>query len=97
MACRCCVPDFYRRRSAHYVIYILVMNEEYNPYAAPKSSVLTAPVSNEGLPLASRWHRLVASFLDSLILGAIFMPAAQILFCKSGDQVWDGSAEFMLR
>ena len=23
--------------------------------------------------------------------------AAQILFCKSGDQVWDGSAEFMLR
>jgi len=50
------------------------MNEEYNPYAAPKSTVLTAPLPNEGLPLASRWHRLVASFLDSLILGVIFMP-----------------------
>ena len=23
--------------------------------------------------------------------------AAQFLFCKSGDQVWDGSAGFMLR
>lgn len=50
------------------------MNEEYNPYAAPKSSVLTASVPEEGLPLASRWHRLVASFLDSLILMVIFMP-----------------------
>ncbi len=50
------------------------MNEEYNPYAAPKSAVLTASVPEQGLLLASRWHRLVASFLDSLILMAVFLP-----------------------
>ena len=74
MACRCRAPDFYRRRSTHYVICIFVMNEEYNPYAAPKSTVLTAPVPNEGLPLASRWHRFVASFLDALILSVVVLP-----------------------
>jgi len=50
------------------------MSEEYNPYAAPKSTILTAPVPNEGLPLASRWHRFVASFLDSLILSVVVLP-----------------------
>ncbi len=30
-------------------------------------------------------------------LVVVNLGAAQILFCKSGDQVWDGSAEFMLR
>jgi uncharacterized RDD family membrane protein YckC len=50
------------------------MNEEFNPYAAPKSVVLTAPLPNQELPLASRWHRFVAAFLDSLILMAIFLP-----------------------
>lgn len=50
------------------------MNEEFNPYAAPQAAVLTAPLPDQELPLASRWHRLCASFLDSLILMAIFMP-----------------------
>ena len=50
------------------------MSEEFNPYAAPKSTVLTAPVPNEGLPLASRWHRFVASFLDALILSVVVLP-----------------------
>jgi uncharacterized RDD family membrane protein YckC len=50
------------------------MNEEFNPYAAPQSAILSAPVADQELPLASRWHRLVASLLDSLILMVIFMP-----------------------
>ncbi len=51
------------------------MSEEFNPYAAPKSVVLTAPVAESELPLASRWYRVVASFLDSLILMVVLMPA----------------------
>ncbi|MHB1078052.1 MAG: RDD family protein [Prosthecobacter sp.] len=50
------------------------MNEEFNPYAAPRSVVLTAPVPDQELPLASRWHRFVAAFLEGLILMALFMP-----------------------
>ncbi len=50
------------------------MNEEFNPYAAPKSVVLTAPATESELPLASRWYRLVASFVDSLILMVVLMP-----------------------
>jgi len=50
------------------------MNDEFNPYAAPSAAALTAPIPNQDLPLASRWHRFVASFLDGLILMAIFTP-----------------------
>ncbi len=35
--------------------------------------------------------------IDGISTVNLLHQAAQILFCKSGDQVWDGSAEFMLR
>lgn len=52
------------------------MSDEYNPYAPPKTTELSAPVTqNHDLPLASRWHRLAASLLDSIITMAFIMPA----------------------
>ncbi len=52
-------------------------------------------ISPTSLPSAA----VGAAFTQTLTSsgGASPYTAAQILFCKSGDQVWDGSAEFMLR
>jgi uncharacterized RDD family membrane protein YckC len=48
--------------------------EAFNPYAPPQATVLTAPTNDTELPLGSRWRRLVASFIDSLIMMVIVMP-----------------------
>lgn len=51
------------------------MNAEFNPYAPPKTTELSAPVAhNHDLPLAGRGHRLAASFLDSIISMAFILP-----------------------
>lgn len=49
-------------------------NEAFNPYAPPQATVLTAPMNDSALPLGSRWRRVVASFIDSLIMMVIVMP-----------------------
>ena len=51
-----------------------------------------------GIPLLNA--QASHSFVESLLFGmggAFGFSLVLILFCKSGDQVWDGSAEFMLR
>ena len=51
------------------------MNEEFNPYAAPQSETLTAPSTDDSsLPLAGRWRRVGASFIDSLIIMPVVLP-----------------------
>ena len=50
------------------------MDEEINPYVAPQSAVLSSSANDADLPLASRWHRLGAILVDSLIMAAIVIP-----------------------
>ena len=53
-----------------------------------------------GRQMSVRGHQVTLLWLANyreLVEQAGLELAAQILFCKSGDQVWDGSAEFMLR
>lgn len=50
------------------------MDETFNPYAAPQSNVIPAPVPGDALPSASRWHRFLASMLDALIIMVVVMP-----------------------
>jgi len=48
--------------------------EEQNVYSAPQSNLKDANTNESGYQLASRWARLGASIIDSLIAGAISFP-----------------------
>lgn len=50
------------------------MDENFNPYAAPQSTVLQAPESAGDYPLASRWKRFGGVMLDGLIAGIVILP-----------------------
>ena len=50
------------------------MSEPLNPYAPPQANIIPAPVDGNILPPASRWHRLLASLLDTIILMAVLLP-----------------------
>lgn len=50
------------------------MDETFNPYAAPQSNVIPAPVPGNALPSASRWHRFLATLLDTLIIMVVVTP-----------------------
>lgn len=50
------------------------MDESFNPYAAPQSSVMPPALKGVAPPLASRWHRFLAMLLDTLILMAVVLP-----------------------
>lgn len=49
------------------------MSEPFNPYAPPQANVILAASGNE-LPPASRWHRVLASLLDTIILMVAVLP-----------------------
>ncbi len=48
--------------------------EEQNVYSAPQSNLKDADTNDSGYQLASRWARLGASIIDSLIAAAISFP-----------------------
>jgi uncharacterized RDD family membrane protein YckC len=50
------------------------MSEPFNPYAPPQANVIPAPVAGYEPPLSSRWHRLLASLVDTIILMAVVLP-----------------------
>jgi uncharacterized RDD family membrane protein YckC len=51
-----------------------LMSEPFNPYAPPQANVIPASVAGSELPPASRWHRLLASFLDTILLMLAVLP-----------------------
>lgn len=50
------------------------MSEPFNPYAPPEANIIVEPESLQGLRLASRWRRLGASIIDTVIVSAVFVP-----------------------
>lgn len=72
------------------------MSEAFNPYAPPQATVLTAPAQDGELPLGSRWRRVVASFIDSLILMVIVMPLQFVTgtFQREIERQQDGGSMF---
>ncbi|BDS06822.1 hypothetical protein NT6N_18620 [Oceaniferula spumae] len=53
-----------------------------NPYTAPQASPELAPTPGVQLPtvLASRWARLGASIIDSIIVSVLFVPLLMVIF-----------------
>jgi uncharacterized RDD family membrane protein YckC len=61
------------------------MDVELNPYAAPQSQVLTRPVPVSGFPLAQRRRRILAGFVDLIVLIVVmFILAFTIFFFEIG-------------
>lgn len=50
------------------------MSDPFNPYAPPQANVIPAPQAGYEPPLSSRWHRLLASLLDTIILMVAVLP-----------------------
>lgn len=52
------------------------MSAEFNPYAPPKTTELSAPVVQDTKrPLAARWRRIVSYLLESVMVTALIVPA----------------------
>ncbi len=83
--------------SSSYVYLAMAGWFERTPYAGFAQWMFAQ--SGEETMHALKFYQYLVDRDAKIELQPIAKPkmAAQFLFCKSSDQVWDGSAEFMLR